>query len=108
MSMSMICLLVHEYAYTTQTPPTRAVCPLFLRVAGASPPRMARAVEGAGERMTSSVRVWGYSTDPGLQLSSQVCGVKRDFAPSAAPGVRLGSCSRRARAALQFPEVGAP
>ena len=30
MSMSMICLLVHEYAYTTQPPPTRAVCPLFV------------------------------------------------------------------------------
>ena len=49
MSMSMICLLVHEYAYTTQPPPTRAICPLFWGREPLSRDRIPsrRAVQGA-------------------------------------------------------------
>ena len=57
--------------------------------------RAPRALEGAGKRLTSNVRLWGCSTDPGLQLSSRKSGVKRAFAPPTAPDVRLGSHSRR-------------
>ena len=57
--------------------------------------RTPRAVEGADKRLTPNLRLWGCSADPGLQLSSQMCSVKRAFAPPTAPEVRLCSHSRR-------------
>jgi hypothetical protein len=63
--------------------------------------RTPRAVEGADKRLTPNVRLWGCSADPGLQLSSRMCGVKRAVAPSTAPEVRL--CSHSSRGATEPP-----